>query len=368
MGLSYTFVNSSVRLTVTVHLVKVFFLMAVVFLWTRGVVLADEFTSTDFKALDPVIFSSGYSTSADYQLLSTISPIAVGTSTAADFKVSSGFLFYPFASLPVVSATIGSAQVALSWTASQGFLGWTPSGYNVGQATISGGTYTYSASLGNVLSSTRTGLTNGATYYFVIRVEDALGNSIATSSEVSAVPVASAAPASSLLTGGESGAGFIRSLLNIFLSPAGLIAETPILLKPKESFLATDLNGDGKVDIEDFGVFLYFSDTSANEAIDFNKDGRIGLADLGILFYDWTGVTFVVKEDHREPVFIEGRIPSVEERYQAETAFIASGKSDEYISSTVVMILNFLWEIILRIIDFFSRLGWILLDAWGIMV
>ena len=55
---------------------------------------------------------------------------------------SSGFAAYPFASTPSVSATAGNAQVALSWTASQGFVGWTVSGYDIGQSTVAGGPYT----------------------------------------------------------------------------------------------------------------------------------------------------------------------------------------------------------------------------------
>ncbi|MEK7195105.1 MAG: dockerin type I repeat-containing protein, partial [Patescibacteria group bacterium] len=62
--------------------------------------------------------------------------------------------------------------------------------------------YTYT-SVGNVLSSTRTSLTAGTTYYFVIRVADALGYFIATSTESSAVPTAPSSGGG----GGSSGGG-----------------------------------------------------------------------------------------------------------------------------------------------------------------
>jgi len=169
---------------------------------------ADEFQSTSFKVLEPVLNPAGYSTSSGYSLWGTIAQIAIGTSTITSYNLSSGFLFFPFASSPALSATAGDGQVSLSWNASQGFLGWTASGYNVGRSTTSGGPYTYSASLGNVTSSTRTGLTNGTTYYFIVRVEDAFGNSIATSSEASAAPAAAPAPTPTPTpTGGGGGGG-----------------------------------------------------------------------------------------------------------------------------------------------------------------
>src|SRR3989344_390915 len=173
-------------------------------------VSAEEFTSSSFKVLEPVLQPAGYSTSSGYSLIGTISQIAIGTSTASSFNLSGGFLYYPFASSPVVTATAGDGQVSLSWTASQGFLGWTVSGYNVGRSTAPGGPYTFSASLGNVTSSTRTGLTNGTTYYFVVRAEDAFVNNIATSSEVSSAPVAapvSPTPTPTPSVGGGGGGG-----------------------------------------------------------------------------------------------------------------------------------------------------------------
>ncbi len=140
---------------------------------------------------------------------SAISQISLGTSSVTGFKISAGFLYFPFVTTPVVSATAGDAQVALTWTTASGVLGWNVGGYTVGQSTVSGGPYSY-ANVGNVLSSTRTGLTNGTTYYFRILPEDAFGNRIATSSEVSSTPVA-AAPAPATGGGGGGGGGGILS-------------------------------------------------------------------------------------------------------------------------------------------------------------
>lgn len=198
---------------------------------------ADEFRSTNFISSEPVIFSGSYGTSSSFALIGSIAQIAIGTSTSAGFGINSGFLYFPSVTSPIVSATAGNAQVSLSWTASLGSLGWTVSGYNVGQSTVSGGPYAYSSSLGNVTSSTRTGLTNGTTYYFVIRPEDSFGNSIATSSEVSAVPVApSPSPAPSGGGGGGGGGGIL---------PASV---TRVIIKGRTSPLAAvNILKDGAV-------------------------------------------------------------------------------------------------------------------------
>jgi len=151
---------------------------------------AEIFQSSSFRILDPVISSGAErSTSTSFVLLHALGEFALGTSTATSFQLNPGFLTFPTVTLPTVTATAGDAQISLSWTAASGALGWTVGGYNVGQSTTSGGPYTYT-SLGNVTSSTRTGLTNGTQFFFVIRPEDAFGNSIATSTEVSATPVA----------------------------------------------------------------------------------------------------------------------------------------------------------------------------------
>ena len=45
-------------------------------------VQADEFTSSGFKILEPVLQPAGYSTSDGYTLIGTIAQLAIGTSTA----------------------------------------------------------------------------------------------------------------------------------------------------------------------------------------------------------------------------------------------------------------------------------------------
>jgi hypothetical protein len=186
-----------------------FFLLALIFytlLFGVGTAHAQEFTSSSFKVLDPVVTSGGgYSFSTSFRLDSSIGQIGIGTSSSSLFNLNADFLYFPYVTTPVISSTAGNGQVALSWTSASGVQGWTASGYNVGVGTVSGGPYTFSSSLGNVLSSTRTGVSNGTTYYFVIRVEDAYGNIIATSTQVSSTPVAPVTPPSG--DGGRGGGG-----------------------------------------------------------------------------------------------------------------------------------------------------------------
>lgn len=49
-----------------------------------------------------------------------------------------------------------------------------------------------------------------------------------------------------------------------------------------------DLNGDGKINLVDFSIFLTMWNTS-NARADFNKDGTVNLADFSIMLFNWTG-------------------------------------------------------------------------------
>ena len=162
-------------------------------------VQAQEYSSSNFTVSDPVVFPGGYATSSTFGLSGVISQMAIGSSTGAFAQLFGGFLYFPFVSTPALSATAGNGQVSLTWTSADATLGWAVSGYSIGKSTISGGPYTY-GSVGNVLASTQTGLANSTPYYFVVRVMDAVGDFIATSTEVTATPVAGN-------TGNNSGGG-----------------------------------------------------------------------------------------------------------------------------------------------------------------
>ena len=165
------------------------------------VALADEFTSTDYRLLDPVMAPGSYATSSSFSLWGSFGEVGIGESASGSYGLSSAFLTFPFVSTPAVAATGGDAEVDLSWSTSQAALGFTVGSYSVGVSTSSGGPYTYS-NVGLVTGYTDTGLTNDTTYYFVVTVHDAFGNGIATSTEVSATPAGSAPP-----SGGGGGGG-----------------------------------------------------------------------------------------------------------------------------------------------------------------
>ena len=92
-----------------------------------------------------------------------------------------------------LNATVGNAQVTLSWAASDG-----ATAYNVKRSTISGGSYTNIASP-TTTNYTDTGVSYGTTYYYVVSSTNVFGEST-NSAQVSAVesigPLITAASAS----------------------------------------------------------------------------------------------------------------------------------------------------------------------------
>jgi hypothetical protein len=85
-----------------------------------------------------------------------------------------------------LTATSGSAQIALSWTASL-----TASSYNVMRSTTNGGPYT-TVGTSTTTSYTNTGLTNGTIYYYVVAAVNTAGAGAVSNQ---AFAVASATPA-----------------------------------------------------------------------------------------------------------------------------------------------------------------------------
>lgn len=62
-------------------------------------------------------------------------------------------------------------------------------------------------------------------------------------------------------------------------------------LAPCDGKQASDLNCDGRVDIIDFSVLLFFwhQHNPANSRADINKDGLVNITDFSIMLYQWTG-------------------------------------------------------------------------------
>ncbi|MDQ5952257.1 MAG: endo,4-beta-xylanase, partial [Patescibacteria group bacterium] len=167
-------------------------------------VRAEDYTGSAFILRDPFLsLSGGVASSSSFMIYSqTGARIESGPSTGSVFRSTSGTESYPTYTSPVITATASDTQVGLSWTASTAYFGGVITSYAVGQSLTSGGPYSYT-NVGTSLSTTVTGLTNGSTYYFVIKAIDANQNQNTYSSEVSALPVASTAPTG----GGGDGGG-----------------------------------------------------------------------------------------------------------------------------------------------------------------
>ena len=183
---------------------------------------AENFSSQSYQVLAPAITSGGgYANSSSFSVLGVISEFVHTTANSLAFISNPGFAAYPFVSTPVVSATGGDTTATLSWTAATGVLGYSVSGYSVGKSSTASGPYTFTA-VGNVFSYSASGLTNDSTYYFIVRVLDPQGITIATSSEVSATPTAPYSPPPTpppppVNNGGSSG-GSVGSVIPVTTS------------------------------------------------------------------------------------------------------------------------------------------------------
>ncbi len=300
-------------------------LFALLILLSGLVAYADEFTTSSFKILDPVISSpSGYQSSDDFRFQSSLSELAVGTSTAASFNLQAGFLFFPEVTLPVLAATAGDASVTLSWIAAEGFLGWDVSGYSIGQAQVSGGPYVYT-SVGNVTSHTVTGLTNGTTYYFVILPEDAFSERIATSTENDATPTSGGDGGGDDGGGGGGGSGG---------GGGGLINFLRRQFLPQTSCsLVGDLNCDGKIDLRDFSIFLALSPTQTPNPADLNTDNQVTFRDLSLLLAGWTDSFLNFRSESPVPalvVEVEPSPPSLLSRVRTVTQAAVGSLANQF--------------------------------------
>ncbi len=106
-----------------------------------------------------------------------------------DNAKSSGIEILPLLAAPtgLTTTLTSNGQIKLSWAASTN-----ATSYNVKQATVSGGAYTTSTNVTDLIY-TNTGLINGTLYYFVVSAVNSFGEST-NSAQVSARPVSTASP------------------------------------------------------------------------------------------------------------------------------------------------------------------------------
>lgn len=203
---------------------------------------ATEYSSTNFKVLDPVVNEGGSSAEAastSYRLRGVIGELAPARSSSTNFRINAGSLAYPVATVPTLTATAGAAQVSLSWTASQGALGWTISSYDVCQGTATD-TYTSCTDVGNVLSSARTGLTAGTQYFFRVRAKDAFSNVVVRSNEANATPTAAGGG------GGGGGGGGSITVADVTFSGRAYPSATVSLFQDGTVIQTTTAGSDGR--------------------------------------------------------------------------------------------------------------------------
>ncbi len=215
---------------------------------------AQSSSSTNFAVQNPVIDSGlGLSTSSNFGLGASLSQVAPGKSVSSNFQLLSGFQYFYYASPNTLSATAGDSQVSLSWTIPQVFLGAVIAGYELGVGTASG-VYTYE-NVGNVTSFTKSGLSNGVTYYFKVRAKTASGSVLTSSNEVSSVPTPST---TSTTPGSSGGGGFVQSgvlRLSGFSAPNSKV----VVLQNGSEIIsgASEANGKFNLTLNNLGAGVY---------------------------------------------------------------------------------------------------------------
>lgn len=76
------------------------------------------------------------------------------------------------------------------------------------------------------------------------------------------------------------------------VSPYSPLISFKVGTRTIEKYMLGDLNKDGKVNMTDFSILLYFwgkTTKGALDTADLNKDGKVNIVDLSILLYYWTG-------------------------------------------------------------------------------
>lgn len=202
--------------------------------------------SSSYKIENPTFnLGGGLSTSTNFKLFSNLGETAVGQSFSSGFAGRLGFLYFPIATSPVVSAVPGNAKVDLTWSASTATLA-NVTHYEVGTSTSLNGSYSYT-NVGNVLLYTKTSLINNTTYYFKVRAY-ADGILLATSGAVSSTPVAPAAGGGGGGGGttGSTGTGVIFSGRAYPLSKVSILKDGQLVITtiagPDSNFTASLLN------------------------------------------------------------------------------------------------------------------------------
>ncbi|MFA7191675.1 MAG: dockerin type I repeat-containing protein [Candidatus Paceibacterota bacterium] len=207
-----------------------------------------DFSSSSFNLENPLsVTEGGQATSSSFKYFGSTGQLIVGESSSTNFKQNSGFMYFPFATSPVLTATAGDTTVSLSWTAASGVFANVTS-YELGSSTSADSGFVY-VSVGTSTSSTKSSLTNGTTYYFKVR-SYAAGILVSESSVVSSTPASSDNGGSG--GGGGGGGGGSSSggtSNNVKFSGRAYPRSTVVLLKDAQVLTSTLAGNDANFTI-----------------------------------------------------------------------------------------------------------------------
>lgn len=163
---------------------------------------AQTINSSSFSIKNPVI-TNGLTkgTSLNFGLGQSLGQRVVGKATSSNFQLWSGYQYFTIPTrftLLGSSSTTAAGSVVLQWTTPIIPSGDPIIGYDIGIGTTP---YSYTfENAGNVTSFTKSGLTNGVTYYVIAKAKTTGGLPIAYSNQVAVVP-------SGTSSGGGGGGG-----------------------------------------------------------------------------------------------------------------------------------------------------------------
>lgn len=197
-------------------------------------------TSTNFKVLDPIVSSGlGIVSSSGFGLGQSFGQQVIGKSVSSSFQVWSGYQYYTRPTqftLLASSVSNATGTISLAWTTPTIQSGAPITGYEVGIGTTP---YSFTfQSVGNVSSYTKTGLTNGVTYYFLVKAATTGGAPIAFSTTASVVP------SGTTPSGGGGGGGGGGSSGNGIVALSGMAYPNTIVTILRDGQVSSTVTAD----------------------------------------------------------------------------------------------------------------------------